>query len=134
LQDKISQYRSANDRQYRENYAEYLYDTKRATKGNSLFDPTKINPKFKDIQEHSDAGAIGWAMPSNILYMLPEWGSSYADFEDMAALMATDKAAGFISTKVLPNVAGGAYMKAGQAMIATVLPAFQLAMTRSLRD
>lgn len=73
------------------------------------FDPQKINPKFRYFSENNDAGIIGGLLPDQLAYSLAEMGSSYSDFENMAAMMITDLSAGaaakglsFFATKINP--------------------------------
>ena len=79
--------------------------------GTWYFDPQKINPKFRRLSENNDSGLIGGLMPDQLAYSLAEMGSSYSDFENMAAMMLTDlsagaaaKAIGFFATKTNPYI------------------------------
>lgn len=58
--------------------------------GNWMFDPRKIDPRFKEVQESTEYGLLGFLDPSKWGSSLSELGSSWSDVEHFAGLMATN--------------------------------------------
>lgn len=67
--------------------------------GNWLFDPKKINPEFRDLQNQNRGGLIGSIIdPTQWGYSVPEIGTSYSDAASFAGMIATN-AGGALATK-----------------------------------
>ena len=89
LRNKVSQARKEYQRIADEQKANVVSTRNKLKKGAWWYSPKNINPEFEKIQS-KDRGLVGGLAPHNILYALPELGSSWSDAEDFAAMVGTD--------------------------------------------
>ena len=69
--------------------------------GNWLFDPKKIDPVYRKMQEEDDRGILKTIVdPSQWLYAAPEIGSSFSDLVDFAGLLALNGGAELAASKL----------------------------------
>lgn len=104
LRNKVSQARKEYQRIADEQKANVVSTRNKLKRGAWWYSPKNINPEFEKIQS-KDRGLIGGLAPHNILYALPELGSSWSDAEDFAAMVGTDLAVNKIIVPTLVAVA-----------------------------
>lgn len=100
LRNKIKGMRDYWTREYDERALAEKETANKYKNGTWYFDPQKINPKFRYYSEHNDAGILGGLLPDQLLYSIAETGSSYSDFVNMGAMMASDAAAGLLANRL----------------------------------
>lgn len=89
LRNKVLQAKKEYQRIADEQKANVVSTRNKLKKGAWWYSPKNINPEFEKIQS-KDRGLVGGLAPHNILYALPELGSSWSDAEDFAAMVGTD--------------------------------------------
>lgn len=100
LRTKVKSMRDYWNREYDERVQAEKETANKYKNGSWYFDPQKINPKFRYYSENNDAGIIGGLLPDQLLYSIAETGSSYSDFVNMGAMMASDVAAGLLANRL----------------------------------
>lgn len=104
LRNKIQPHKDYWERELEKRKISAIQSSIQYKNGNWLFDPQKINPKFRYYSEHNDSGMFGGLLPDQILYSFSELGSSWSDWENMALMTMSDVAAGY-GAQVLSNIA-----------------------------
>lgn len=63
-------------------------------KGTWYFDPNKIDPEYERIQQNlnNSGNLLDFANPANLLYAIPELGTSFSDAATFGGMLATDMA------------------------------------------
>lgn len=100
LRSKVKSMRDYWTREYNERVQAEKETANKYKNGAWYFDPQKINPKFRYYSENNDAGILGGLLPDQLLYSIAETGSSYSDFVNMGAMMASDAAAGLLANRL----------------------------------
>ncbi len=100
LRNKIKGMRDYWQREFDERAQAERETANKYKNGSWYFDPQKINPKFRYYSENNDAGILGGLLPDQLLYSIAETGSSYSDFKNMGAMMASDAAAGYLANRL----------------------------------
>ena len=95
LRNKIQPHKDYWERELESRKIDAIESSIKYKNGNWLFDPQKINPKFRYYSEHNDSGLLGGILPDQILYSFSELGSSWSDWENMALMTMSDVAAGY---------------------------------------
>lgn len=99
LQTKIDNLKTGLDRERNEKEISLRSAINQYKNGNWLFDPKKINPQFRDLQNQNNGGLIGYIIdPTQWGYSIPEIGTSYSDAASFASMIATN-AGGALATK-----------------------------------
>lgn len=99
LQAKINDLKTGLDRERNEKEISLRAAINQYKNGNWLFDPKKINPEFRDLQNQNKGGLIGSIIdPTQWGYSVPEIGTSYSDAASFASMIATN-AGGALLTK-----------------------------------
>lgn len=99
LQAKIDNLKTGLDRERNEKAISLRSAINQYKNGNWLFDPKKINPEFRDLQNQNNGGLIGYIIdPTQWGYSIPEIGTSYSDAASFASMIATN-AGGALATK-----------------------------------
>lgn len=101
LQQKIDKMRNdlERDKIEKETDLKNTLDTYR--NGNWLFDPRKIDPIYKKMQEEDDRGILKTIVdPSQWLYAAPEIGSSFSDLADFTGLLLLNGGAEYAASKL----------------------------------
>lgn len=99
LQTKIDNLKTRLDRERNEKEISLRSAINQYKNGNWLFDPKKINPEFRDLQNQNNGGLIGYIIdPTQWGYSIPEIGTSYSDAASFASMIATN-AGGALATK-----------------------------------
>lgn len=119
LQAKINDLKTGLDRERNEKEISLRSAINQYKNGNWLFDPKKINPEFRDLQNQNKGGLIGSIIdPTQWGYSIPEIGTSYSDAASFASMIATN-AGGALATKaairfIAKDIPGlGAIIEAG---------------------
>jgi hypothetical protein len=63
LRNKIQPHKAYWERELESRKIDAIKSSIQYKNGNWLFDPQKINPKFREYSEHNDAGLIGGLLP-----------------------------------------------------------------------
>lgn len=99
LQTKINALKTDLDREQNKKEISLRSAINQYKNGNWLFDPKKINPEFRDLQNQNRGGLIGSIIdPTQWGYSIPEIGTSYSDAASFAGMIATN-AGGALATK-----------------------------------
>ena len=99
LQTKINALKTDLDREQNKKEISLRSAINQYKNGNWLFDPKKINPEFRDLQNQNRGGLIGSIIdPTQWGYSVPEIGTSYSDAASFAGMIATN-AGGALATK-----------------------------------
>lgn len=99
LQTKINALKTDLDREQSKKEISLRSAINQYKNGNWLFDPKKINPEFRDLQNQNRGGLIGSIIdPTQWGYSIPEIGTSYSDAASFAGMIATN-AGGALATK-----------------------------------
>lgn len=101
LQSKIDKAKNdlERDKTAKETDLKSTLDTYR--NGNWLFNPRKIDPIYKKMQEEEDRGILNTIVdPSQWLYAVPEIGSSFSDFADFTGLLLLNGGAELAASKL----------------------------------
>lgn len=99
LQTKINALKTDLDREQNKREISLRSAINQYKNGNWLFDPKKINPEFRDLQNQNRGGLIGSIIdPTQWGYSVPEIGTSYSDAASFAGMIATN-AVGALATK-----------------------------------
>lgn len=99
LQTKINALKTDLDREQSKKEISLRSAINQYKNGNWLFDPKKINPEFRDLQNQNRGGLIGSIIdPTQWGYLVPEIGTSYSDAASFAGMIATN-AGGALATK-----------------------------------
>lgn len=99
LQVKIDDLKTGLDRERNEKEISLRSAINQYKNGNWLFDPKKINPEFRELQNQNKGGLIGSIIdPTQWGYSIPEIGTSYSDAASFASMIATN-AGGALATK-----------------------------------
>ena len=98
LKAKIDKRREYYNRLQKEKEARVKDIARQYKEGNWLFDPNKISPEYRKLQEeNANSGLIGMFIdPTRWAYNFPEMGTSWSDWQSFIGLMATDQAAKWI--------------------------------------
>lgn len=104
LRNKIQPYKNYWQKELEDRKISAIESSIQYKNGNWLFDPQKINPKFRYYSEHNDSGLLGALLPDQLLYSFSELGSSWSDWENMALMTMSDVAAGY-GAKALSTIA-----------------------------
>lgn len=89
LRNKVLQAKKEYQRIADEQKVDVVSTRNKLKKGAWWYSPKNINPEFEKIQS-KDRGLVGGLAPHNILYALPELGSSWSDTEDFGLMVGTD--------------------------------------------
>ena len=101
LQNRINSLKSQLERDKTEKETDLKSTLDTYINGNWLFDPRKIDPVYKKMQEQNDRGILGTIIdPSQWLYAVPELGSSFSDFYDFVGLLALNGGAELVASKL----------------------------------
>lgn len=88
LQSKVDKLREGLERDKAAKEADLKSTLDTYKNGNWLFDPKKIDPVYRKMQEQDDRGILKTIVdPSQWLYAIPEIGSSFSDFVDFTGLL-----------------------------------------------
>lgn len=99
LQTKINALKTDLDREQNKKEISLRSAINQYKNGNWLFDPKKINPEFRDLQNQNRGGLIGSIIdPTQWGYSIPEIGTSYSDAASFVGMIATN-AGGALATK-----------------------------------
>lgn len=101
LQNKVNEIKERLERNKssKETDLKQTLDTYR--NGNWLFDPKKIDPIYRKIQEEDDRGILKTIVdPSQWLYAAPEIGSSFSDLADFTGLLMLNGGAELAASKL----------------------------------
>lgn len=99
LQTKINALKTDLDREQSKREISLKSAINSYKNGNWLFDPKKINPEFRDLQNKNRGGLIGSIIdPTQWGYLVPEIGTSFSDAKSFAEMIATN-AGGALATK-----------------------------------
>lgn len=100
LQTKIDTLKKGLDREQNEREISLRSAINTYKNGNWLFDPKKISPEFRVLQNENRGGLIGSIIdPTQWGYSVPEIGTSYSDAASFAGMLATN-AGGAMATKL----------------------------------
>ena len=101
LQNKIDETRNRLERDKAEKEADLKHTLDIYRNGNWLFDPKKIDPVYRKMQEEDDRGILKTIVdPSQWLYAAPEIGSSFSDFVDFTGLLLLNGGAEYAASKL----------------------------------
>lgn len=101
LQSKIDKLRNSLERDQAAKKTDLKQTLDIYRNGNWLFDPKKIDPIYKKMQEEEDRGILKTIVdPSQWLYAVPELGSSFSDFVDFTGLMLLNGGAEYVASKL----------------------------------
>lgn len=88
LQSKVDKLREGLERDKAAKEADLKSTLDTYKNGNWLFDPKKIDPVYRKMQEEDDRGILKTIVdPSQWLYAVPEIGSSFSDLVDFTGLL-----------------------------------------------
>lgn len=99
LQTKIDTLKNDLDREQNKREISLRSAINTYKNGNWLFDPKKISPEFRALQNENRGGLIGSIIdPTQWGYSVPEIGTSYSDAASFVGMLATN-AGGAVATK-----------------------------------
>lgn len=101
---KLKQHSEAADLRYKNKTDDILDKINTVKNGNSLFDPTKIDPNFVENFENNEISATD---PKSWVYALPHLGSSYSEIGAMVGQMSTSAMLYHASKGALATTSGG---------------------------
>ena len=134
LKTKIDGFREYYGRLQKEREARVKDVARQYKEGNWLFDPNKVSPEYRKLQEENGkSGLIGMFIdPTRWAYSFPEMGTSYSDYKSFIGLMATDQAAKWIGKGLVKaGIGNNPYVKFALGL-GTV--ASQIGWTAAMRD